>query len=456
MGRASLIVILSAAAAPAQDRGPSADIVLGEGPARVGWVHSIGGGKVCFHEQGSGGQLVTLPASLVTSIEYRRRPLAPDTESETLELRSGCRFYGTAAGIDAEGIHFRLRDGGRIVAPLAELAVYRKPDAPEPPAEVVGKRHVVVVTNGDVLVGDVQPTADGALRVAGSITATVRRKLVAAVYGPVCGEGDKPAGRAADIVTMTCGAGLCGRNLTLRDGRVCVEVLAGQVVTVPLAKVAGIALNQQAAGGIASLYRSVLAWGAYADGREEFRWTVDALKALLPPGWTVHEDTGESFGGEFRAKLARCRTLLIPEPENWGSDGRLRLAEQLKPIAAAFCRRGGNIVVCCPDAGSLAFLREAGLLDVWRVGHHDNVDVPFTPAGKRLCGNVGAAFRTENATFFYRVRGGCPAETWAETNDGAVIVARRVGRGWVVLLGMDFFKRSDQVNRILANAVMVR
>lgn len=101
-------------------------------------------------------------------------------------------------------------------------------------------------------------------------------------------------------------------------------------------------------------------------------------------------------------------------------------------------------------------LREAGLPDVSRVGHYDNVDVPFMPAGKRVSRDVGAGFRTENATFFFRIGGRYPAETWAETDNGAVIVARRVGRGWVVLLGMAFCKRSDQINRILANAVMVR
>jgi len=68
-----------------------------------------------------------------------------------------------------------------------------------------------------------------------------------------------------------------------------------------------------------------------------------------------------------------------------------------------------------------------------------------------------APFRGVNATTAYRVGPGLDAEVLAAAGDDrAVVVARRVGRGWVLLLGMDFYDRRVAHDRVLANAARFR
>ena len=48
------------------------------------------------------------------------------------------------------------------------------------------------------------------------------------------------------------------------------------------------------------------------------------------------------------------------------------------------------------------------------------------------------------------------AQVWAEGDRGAAIIARRVGGGWVILIGMDYYKHNDGTARLLVNAVRYR
>ena len=125
-------------------------------------------------------------------------------------------------------------------------------------------------------------------------------------------------------------------------------------------------------------------------------------------------------------------------------------------MADLFLRRGGNVVVLGAQGEVLNFLREAELIDVTQSGGNSSAAVRITPAGRRIARGVGEAFQSVNATHFYRIGKRCKAESWAEYNNGSAVVARRVGRGWVILIGMDYYQRNDGVNQVLANAVLAR
>ena len=200
-------------------------------------------------------------------------------------------------------------------------------------------------------------------------------------------------------------------------------------------------------------HAGVLAWGRFADRDDEFKKTLEVLKRDLGPGWRIKEDFGD-FDKAFEDALATSGALLIPEMEQWrGSE--MALADRLKPLAEAFLRRGGNVVILGPSANATEFLKRAGLIDCTYTTSSSSQKVSFTNAGARISAGVGASFQTANATFFYRA-GGSGVTSLAESSSGAPILARQVGRGWVIVLGMDYYKHNDQTARLLVNAVTYR
>jgi len=199
--------------------------------------------------------------------------------------------------------------------------------------------------------------------------------------------------------------------------------------------------------------KNILVWRLYADHEEEFVRTVDFLKEGLGNRWRIIDDFSDQFDRSFKQKLSKCRALLIPEM------GRIRtpsIASQLKPIASAYVRRGGNIVFCGIHRGQEEFLKDAGVLDVQSVGRSVGISVPFTIAGRRFSTGVGKSFITTRSTYIYRIRSGDRTTSFAKTANGSAIVARKVGSGWIILLGMDYFKDNPKTRQILINAVTYR
>ena len=155
----------------------------------------------------------------------------------------------------------------------------------------------------------------------------------------------------------------------------------------------------------------------------------------------------------------RSRVLVIPEMEKWVASRSNVLAAQLKPMAEAFLRRGGNIVILGAETNQCTFLRQAGLIDVQRVNSSSSGKYAFTstPAGKQIAKGIGAAFTLTNSTVLYRLGTSLKGQQSLNTNATAsAIMARKVRRGWVILMGMDYYAQNAGTEKLLVNAVNMK
>ena len=464
----SVICALAATAADSAPETPGlASFLRTDGNAAAGRIVSIDKDKVTYRPKDEPKKLASLELKKIASIEYPGTIAAGEERFEVIELRGGSWLMGKFLGFDKGRIRFQLHQGGKVFVPLAEMQVFRKPKAQTPSGDIVFNKHVVMADTGDVFIGDIKPTSDAALEIKGAVQVKVPYGRIMAIYPPRPAQGRRAAEptttKAAappprvTVVTLKYGAILAGRELAVKDGTLSLTILKDQRVGIPLEGVLCIEPGQMAGATLAGM-RGVLAWGAYSDRSQEFPWTVAALKAKLPANWKIHEDFSTSFGKDFRGRLFRSRTLLIPEPESWGSGEKAELAADLKKVVEPFLRRGGNVVILGASTGPVKFLADAGLLDVTRANSRSSGTIRVTAAGKKIAKDVGQSFEARNSTYFYRIGTKYKAQSWADDpgGQGSAIVARRVGLGWVILMGMDYYTRSDELNQLLLNAVLCR
>ncbi|MFW6133782.1 MAG: hypothetical protein ACOC8F_07780, partial [Planctomycetota bacterium] len=292
-------------------------------------------------------------------------------------------------------------------------------------------------------------------------TLTVASEHIAAVYMPATSASTRPAKGADEeryeLVRLRSGEVVAGRGLSVVEGQLALKLPGMGEVTSGMGGVAAVDWMKGAMAAGRSHLRRVLVWGGWADRDEELVRTIRALEGHLP-GWTIQKDVSRSFDAEFRRRLDRCRALVIAEQEQWGSEGREKLAQRLEPIVRRFVQGGGNVVLLGMLEREQNFCRQTGLIDYRKIASGDGVSLDFTEAGKRLAGDVGESFTSTNSTMRYEIGDTIGAEIWAQPagNRGAAILGRRAGRGWIVLMGMDFYEDNEQTRQILANAVKLR
>jgi hypothetical protein len=214
--------------------------------------------------------------------------------------------------------------------------------------------------------------------------------------------------------------------------------------------------------------RDVLVWGPYSDEDEEMQHTVDALKKGVPENRIVLSKA-KRFDSVFAGQLFRARALVIPEMEEFRDDhlaerhdgGQLTLLEDvqtnLRPLVQTFLRRGGNVVFLSVQSGAQKQLFDALELYPAEVeGSQNGTAVSFNARGRKVGLGLDGKFITANATYFYRSTAP-EVEAWTETENGrSPVLAKRLGRGWAILLGMDFYESNEGIDRVLLNAVQYR
>jgi hypothetical protein len=375
----------------------------------------------------------------------KRQERAPDR----LRLRNGSVLAGRFVSIDTQCVRFEVAGHGELRFPLDVLEdLIRGVPPRDMPAQ--SDRIAFVSDQGDVVYGQIRSAGAGRIAVEGALNATLAYERIKAIVFPLGNARATP--KSAPLVcsmTTSRGVNAIGVHPRLADGRLTVELPGEQRLSV-----SGETLVEMAfvpGGGIVA--RVVLVWGLFADRDDEYRKTLEVVRAHLR-GWDVVEDFSESFDGQFRRRLMRSQTLLIPEMEKWNRERGLSLASQLAKLARPFLDRGGNVVFCGVQSSHMKFLRRAGLLDVASQGAAESFE--FTEQGKRLSMGVGDGFKRVNATTCYSVGSAIPAYPLAANGASAAIVGRRVGRGWVVLLGMDYYQSNEKTQRILINSILLK
>jgi len=258
-------------------------------------------------------------------------------------------------------------------------------------------------------------------------------------------------------IRLRNGSLLSGRDPVVSDGMFAFRLESGHDVKVKVEDLAALTfLDYGELVGRAGL-RSLLVWGRYADPGDEFRKTVTVLKEELKEGWTITESMATEFDASFEHSLLRARTLVIPEMEQLrGAPKALEDARTLKPILERFVRGGGNVVILGVQNDHVAWVKEAGLFDLNVMGQVDGQPITFTDAGAKLAQGLTDNWQAVNATFGYAIQTGIAAVPLAETGGRAVVVGRRIGRGWMLCIGADFYISSGAAARVLSNAVTLR
>ena len=74
----------------------------------------------------------------------------------------------------------------------------------------------------------------------------------------------------------------------------------------------------------------------------------------------------------------------------------------------------------------------------------------ITDEGRKLGINVEGMIKNVNASHYYRKS--APWEVWGAAQggaDGAILLGRKVDRGWVMVFGSDFYQSNDTIKEIL-------
>ncbi len=475
-------------------------------------VHDLEGGKLSFSSRMAPGRRLSVEMTKVESLARLEMPQGRSLPwADALRLRNGSLFYGRFVGLTEKTIKFKVVDGdlatfpraavrmlstpagakqvrladgtvylgkllkrgakdlefdvekiGKVKIPLDKVVSLSAPD--EPVAEAIGRAnaHVVVTAEGDLLIGDLKQADDGWLEIGGrAVKARCNPDAIRAVVFPTLkGEAPaaKPKGKAVGVI-LANGSTAVGFKPVIKDGRFSFTLARGGEMSLPMAAVARLSL----AGDLLFLSqvgsRRILVWGRYSDRAEEYARSVAVLKKHMGKTHTIVENFTENFDKAFKRELMRSRVLVIPELEKWVTSRSNALAVQLKPMAEAFLRRGGNIVILGAETSQCLFLRQAGLIDVQRINSSSSGSLAFTgtPAGKAISKGIGASFTLTNSTVIYRPGTTFKGQQALNTNTSAsAIVARKVHRGWVIVMGMDYHSQNAGTEKLLVNAVNMK
>jgi hypothetical protein len=507
-----VVLVAALMARAASSPGCECVVTLGNSDRMRGRLEKLADGRLFFYPAVAPQTCVQIDLGKVDRLTFREPPKGEQPpKGELLTLRDSSVLCGRFVKLTADALHFDLEGTGPLAFPRSALnglvaakvprALPTPGDLPRPPPAATAcgtarerrrrwrgapskaprdiKQHVVVLKSGAVLIGGLEQEAGGLLVVSGgAVEASFRYAAIAnitfpgpstakpagsAKKGPALdaeeedeeeGPTARLTGRLQSIVTTRRGTRLNGTDARLEDGRIALTLAGGHRVKLPLGEIVEMSFTST---GAAAVHRAVLVWGAYSDRSEEFPRTTAILKEHLGSGWQIAENFSPTFDSSFRSELSRSGVLLIPEMERWRSSSNTpQLAPALKPLAERFLRRGGNIVVLGTTGSQTSFLAQAGLLDVQQATNSSGSQVTFTPEGRRIAQGVGESFRTTNATQFYRIGSSMKAIALAGSATSAPIVARRVGCGWVVLMGMDYYESNDQTKKLLINAITHR
>ena len=450
------VFVLAGASAPALGGEPCVLLLANEDQLR-GEIDRLAEGKLYLRPAVAPETTMVLEVEKVQRVTFERaREERTAPGAEMLKLWGGALLYGKFLKLTDECLHFDIEGVGLAEIRRDALVELSKTDSKSVRVADGGRQYeTVVITQGDVLSGNLAQEPNGLLAISGAaVEARFAYESVASIFFAVSDESPPPpmAKQLRATATIVNGSIVGGSHPRIEEGRLSVTLLGGPPVALPLEQVLEVTFSS--AGGLTA-ERGILVWGCYGDRKEEFVRTLDALKAHFGARWRVVENFADRFDEEFKQSLFRSRALVIPEMERWNSSRAGKLASELKPLADSFLRRGGNVVLLGVTRNQTNFLKEAGLLDVQWTGDISGL-VRFTEAGRRIAEGIGDSFQATNSTQLYSMGGSIKASSLADYGSGSVIIARKVGTGWVILLGMDYYEHNEQTRRLLINAVTYR
>jgi PKD repeat protein len=200
----------------------------------------------------------------------------------------------------------------------------------------------------------------------------------------------------------------------------------------------------------------ILAWVPYSDLTTEWPNTLAALDSAY--SYYNLTETTTTDPGTLADQLVGKHVFLVPEQENATTSDLETAGTAFSDVLDNFVVSGGTVVVLMESSyfdgtGDYeGFLNATGLMpvDYLQYNNYDTLSV-VAPAHPLMSG-VPSTFDGEDAFGTYEV--GPQATVLVESSTGdAVVAARQIGAGAVVLVGFDFYAYNADIATILANAV---
>lgn len=428
-------------------------VALGNGDRLTGSIVGLDATAMRFRPDAIGEATIDLPLARIEAVERREAAEPFEPRGDRLLPTGGGVIHGTLEDIDARSIGIDAHLIGPVRLPLDAVAAFVREGVAEPQRTAAARFHEVHDSSGSRLVGHLDVAPAGLAVTTDGLTATLAVRQVAAILFPT-DRGGQPeaeaaaAGPASCTVEMTNGSEVVGSVARLDQGRLVVDLGPGNAVRLPLEHVARLSFGS-AAGPVGGR-RRVVFWTTFADAEEEAAHMAEALREGLPRDWTVDAEGAFTSVEDLGEALRTAGVLVVPEMENYDSDEAPDAAD-VGRLIRDFLGRGGTLVVAGLDDSTAGYWKATGLFSVTSSDREDDGSFELV-RGHPLARDVGEDFEGVNGTNAYETDDE-DLEPVARRRDGAAaVLCKRAGPGSIVVLGMDYFERSDAIDRLLVNA----
>jgi PKD repeat protein len=196
---------------------------------------------------------------------------------------------------------------------------------------------------------------------------------------------------------------------------------------------------------------AILAWVPYADTGWEWPNTIAALDSKYTDYNLTETTTLDPV--TLASELVGKHVFLVPEQESATGSDLQTAGAAFSDALWNFAERGGTVIVTGEYDEWSGFLTATGLLDsTYQTVYSMGEDLPVVEPGHPLANGLGATVVGMDATSAYSVG----PEATVVVGDGsgnAIVAARQIAAGAVVVMGYDYWSWDDSAAILLANAV---
>ena len=260
--------------------------------------------------------------------------------------------------------------------------------------------------------------------------------------------------RIRNLVSLSPVGMLWTDKIEMSNGEVVLSALGKDNIRIPFNAVESFSFGQEGLPSSAP----VLVWGGYSDDDDEYVKTVNSLAGRIPERKLIRS-FAKVPDPEFIRTLKRSRVLLVPEMEGFR---RTKMKEFMaqegrgcpswQEIMRGHLKRGGNIIFLSPTGEALSFLNECGFGSI-RSGP-GAAGWQLTKEAKKTRIKLDGFIKNVNASHYYRRSDSW--EVWGEAQgvaDSAILLGRKVERGWVMIFGSDFYQQNETIKEILHSLI---
>lgn len=416
---------------------------LANGDRITGTLVGLDDGRLRFRPDATKDVELPVPLGKIEGLERSRPDERVEPRGDRVYPVAGGVIHGTLTGI----VGGRLMIDAHLVAPIEldvqSVAAFVRGDLEQPERSAADTLYEIHDAAGSRLVGQAAFQPTGVKISSPGLTAEIALREVAVILFPVV---ERMGPTTTCTLELMNGDEIVGTAPRLEAGRLVLGIGGTGKAAVPIEHVAGVKFGGAAAGG----RRQVLLWTKCADEDEEAAHLAEALEKGLPRDWQVVTDADAGDAETLAAGLKTAGVLVVAEMESFDKDA-LPDPGELGGVLRAFLARGGVVVLTGMD--KLEYWNETGLFTIASVKRADD-KTPFTfVPGNPVAKGVGESFTAVNGTHEYATKDDSLRPVATRQGGGAAVLVKRAGRGAIVLLGMDFYQRSPEADRLLINAV---